>query len=163
MFCVFVVKSNLLPMPPNIKPLGAEVPFVLPLVDLSTGEKLEINLEGFIDLIEKNDTIVEFKTSNQAMNRTDLDDHLQLTAYGYVYEMLYQRPPKLLKLIDFVKTKRPRIITLETSRKKLNYQRFFYLASQILNGIRHRIFFPRQSFICKDCEYTKPCKDWRGN
>ena len=145
------------------KPVGAEVPFVLPLVNLSTGEKLDINLEGFIDLIEKDDTITEFKTSAQAMNSRDIEDHLQLTAYSYAYQMLYQRPPKLLKLIDFVKTKRPRIITLEADAKRLDYQRFFHLASQILNGIRHRNFFPRKSFMCKDCEYAGPCKAWRGN
>lgn len=145
------------------KPVGAEVPFTLPLVNISTGEKLDVNLEGYIDLIESNDTIAEFKTSNQAMNRSDLDDHLQLTAYGYAYEILYRRAPKLLKLVDFVKTKRPRIITLETDAKKLNYQRFFYLSCQILKSIRARVFFPRSSFMCKDCEYAKPCKAWQGN
>lgn len=148
---------------PYEKPVGAEVPFVLPLVNLSTGERLDINLEGFIDLIEKDDTIVEFKTSNQAMNSGDLDDHLQLTAYSYAYQMLYHRQPKFLKLIDFVKTKRPRIITLETNPKKLDCQRFFYLARQVLKGIRQKVFFPRTSFMCKDCEYAVPCKAWQGN
>jgi len=148
---------------PHRKVLGAEVPFTVPLVNTDTGEKLDINLEGFIDLIEKDDTITEFKTSAQAMNLRDIEDHLQLTAYSYAYQMLYQKPPRLLKLIDFVKTKRPRVITLEADAKKLDYQRFFYLASQILNGIRHKVFFPRQSFMCKDCEYAGHCKAWRGN
>jgi len=148
---------------PYKKPVGAEVPFVLPLVNLSTGERLDINLEGFIDLIEKDDTIVEFKTSAQTMKLSDIDNHLQLTAYSYAYEMLYQKPPKLLKLIDFVKTKRPRVITLEANAKKLDYQRFFYLARQVLKGIRRQVFFPRKSFMCKDCEYAEPCRAWRGN
>ena len=148
---------------PYQKPVGAEVPFVLPLVNLSTGERLDINIEGYIDLIEKDNTITEFKTSNQAMNSGDLDDHLQLTAYSYAYQMLYQRPPRLLRMIDFVKTKKPRIVTLETEAKKLDYPRFFYLARQILKGIKSRVFFPRPSFMCKDCEYAKPCKAWQGN
>jgi len=148
---------------PHRKLLGAEVPFVLPLVNLSTGERLDVNLEGYIDLIEEGDAITEFKTSNQAMNLTDLDDHLQLTAYSYAYQMLYRKSPKLLKLVDFVKTKRPRIITLETDAKRLDYPRFFYLARQVLKGIRSKIFFPRSSFMCKDCEYARPCKDWQGN
>ena len=66
------------------------------------------------------------------------------------------------KLIDFVKTKRPRVITLETDAKKMDYQRFFYIASQILNGIRRHIFFPRKSFMCKDCEFKEPCRAWKG-
>jgi len=148
---------------PHRKPIGAEVPFTLPIANLSTGETLEINLEGYIDLIEKGDTITEFKTSSQAMNQSELKDHLQLTAYSYAYEMLYQRPPRLLRLVDFVKTKRPKIISLQTEAKKMDYQRFFYLASKILKGIRSGIFFPRKSFMCKDCEYAIPCTAWRGD
>lgn len=148
---------------PHREPLGAEVRFVLPLVNISTGEKLDVNLKGFIDLIEKDNTITEFKTSNQAMDQNSIDGHLQLTADSYAYEMLYRRPPGLLKLVDFVKTKRPTIITLETDRKKLDHQRFFYLAKQILKSIRSKIFFPRNSFMCKDCEYARSCKAWRGD
>lgn len=148
---------------PYQKPVGAEVPFVLPIVNLSTGERLDVNIEGYIDLIEKDDTIVEFKTSNQAMNQNNLDDHIQLTAYSYAYQMLYQKSPGLLKLINLVKTKRPRLITLEMDRKRLDYPRFFYLAKCILKGIRSKIFFPRTSFMCKDCEYGEPCRSWQGN
>jgi putative RecB family exonuclease len=77
--------------------------------------------------------------------------------------MLYRRPPRLLKIVDFVKTKRPKIVMLQTEAKKLDYQRFFYLADQILRGIKSGIFFPRKSFMCKDCEYSGPCQTWRGD
>ena len=145
------------------KPVGVEVPFVLPLVNMTTGETLDVNLEGFIDLIEQDNTVTEFKTSAQTMNGDQINDHLQLTGYGYAYQMLYRRPPSLLKLVDFVKTKRPKIVTLQTDANKLDYQRFFYLAGKILRGIRSGIFFPRKSFMCKDCEYSGPCKAWRGD
>jgi len=148
---------------PHRKLLGAEVPFVLPLVNLSTGERLNMNLEGFIDLIEEGDAITEFKTSNQAMNQADLDDHLQLTAYSYAYQMLYRKYPKLLRLVDFVKTKRPKIVTLQRDTNKVDYERFFHLAGQILKGIKTKVFFPRISFMCKDCEYAGQCKAWKGN
>lgn len=142
---------------------GTEVPFVVPLINPSNGRSLGISLEGFIDLIEKDDTIVEFKTSSQTMNSGDIEDYLQLTAYSYAYEILYQRPPKLLKVINFVKTKKPKMNVLETKRNKTDYQRLFYLAGQVLKGIKSQIFFPRQSFWCKDCEYDMYCKAWGGN
>jgi len=141
----------------------SEIPFVVPLVNPSNGYRLGLNLEGFIDLIEKDDTIVEFKTSNQTFTQKNVDDNLQLTAYSYAFEMLTQIPPRLIKLINFVKTKKPKIITLETKRSKADYQRFFFLASQVLKGIRSQIFFPRQSFWCKGCEYAELCKNWKGN
>ena len=90
--------------------MGSEIPFVLPLSNPSNGDKLGIDFKGFIDLVEKDDIIAEFKTSKQAMNQRDVDNHLQLTIYSFVYELIYQRPPKLLKIVNFVKTKQPKIL-----------------------------------------------------
>jgi len=142
---------------------GAEVPFVVPIINPGNGQRLGVDLEGIIDLIEGDDVIIEFKTSVQTVNQKDLNNNLQLTIYSYAYEMLTQIPPRLIKLINFVKTKRPKIITLETKRSKADYQRFFFLASQVLKGIQSQIFYPRPSFWCKDCEYGGLCKDWKGN
>lgn len=137
---------------------GSEVHFTLPLVNPYTGEDLEIEFEGFFDLIEEDGTIVEFKTSAQTMKQEDADEHLQLTAYSYAYEMIYRKSPKGLKIIDFVKNKEVKMITLKTKRGKSDHQRFFSIAGQILKSINSQIFFPRQSFMCKDCEYRGPCK-----
>jgi putative RecB family exonuclease len=142
---------------------GTEVPFLVPLINPLDGNELGISLEGIIDLIEGDETIVEFKTSQQSINSGDIEDYLQLTCYSYAYEMLYQRPPKLLKVINFVKTKKPKMITLETKRNKSDYQRLFHLAQQVLKGIKSQIFFPRPSFWCKDCEYEEQCKAWEGS
>lgn len=142
---------------------GTEVPFVVPLINPSNGKGLGISLEGFIDLIEKDDTIVEFKTSQQTIDLRDINNHLQLTIYSYAYETLYQRPPKTLKIVNFVKTKKPKMLVIETKRNKADYQRLFHLAGQVLRGIRSQIFFPRQSFWCKDCEYEDFCKEWDGS
>lgn len=142
---------------------GVEVPFLIPLINPSDGKELGINLEGIIDLIEEDETVVEFKTSQQTISQDDIKDYLQLTCYSYAYEMLYQRPPKLLKMVNFVKSKKPKMIVSETKRKKSDYERLFYLASQVLKGIRSEVFFPRQGFWCKDCEYEEYCKVWKGN
>ena len=147
----------------NNKVIGAEIPFVVPLKHPSNGDMLDVNLEGFIDLIEQDDTITEFKTSATRLDKRSIDENLQLTAYRYAYEMLYQRPPKLLKVINFVKTKKPKMVSLKTKRNKSDYQRFFNLAKEVLRGIQAQIFFPRYSFMCKDCEYGRHCKAWEGN
>jgi len=147
---------------PYEKPLAVEMPFVLPFVNPVTGERLSVNFEGYIDLIEHGATVVEFKTSNQTISRNDADNQLQLTGYSYAFQVLYQRPPKCLRLVDFVKNKKPKIVTLETSREKTDCERFFNLAGKILKGIKSRLFFPRSSFMCKDCEYSRPCLAWRG-
>lgn len=140
---------------------GAEIPFVVPLVDPASGRDLGFTLEGYFDLVEEGDGITEFKSSAQALAQDDADEHLQLTAYSYAYETLYQRPPKRLRIVDFVKQKKPKLIVLETRRTTADYERFFALVSQVLAGIGNRVFFPRPSFWCKDCEYREHCIAWK--
>jgi putative RecB family exonuclease len=139
---------------------GTEIPFTIPLVHPGNGEALPIPLEGYIDLLREDGTIVEFKTSVKAMDLKDLD--LQLTAYSYAYQALHQKPPRLVKVVNFIKTKKPRLLALEVKQDGLNHQRFFHLAKKVLKGIRSGVFFPRQSFWCYGCEYGRPCRLWQG-
>jgi len=142
---------------------GAEVPFHVPLLNISTGEDLGIPLDGIIDLIEKDDVVVEFKTSSRSMDPESLNDYLQLTTYSYAYRILFGKEPQMLKIVNFVKARTPKMGILETSREKRDYERLFYIAKEVLKGINSRFFFPRASFICKDCEYENLCKVWEGN
>ena len=142
---------------------GTEIPFVVPIVNSQTGQRLPIDLEGIIDLIEEDDTITEFKTSAQMMDPKEVESHIQLTIYSYAFEMLAHRPPKLLRVVDFVKTKKPKMLVLRTKRSKVDYEKFFFLASQVFRGVRSQVFFPRSGFWCKDCEYGDHCRDWKGN
>ena len=148
---------------PKGKVKGTEIPFSIPLINPENGRGAVIEIEGVIDLIEEDDTITEFKTSAQTMDPKEVENHLQLTIYSYAYERISHKQPKSLKIIDFVKSKKPKLITMETKRDKEDYQRLYFLAGQILKGIEQRLFFPRPSFMCKDCEYAKQCQAWKGN
>ena len=162
---VFMAKEMLplyCQLPPR-RAKGIEVPFSVPLIDPGNGKSPAIDIEGVIDLIEEGDVITEFKTSAQMMDSKDADESLQLTIYSYAYEKLYQKPPKLLKVIDFVKSKKPKLIVLETKRDAANYSRLYGIASHVQKGINLSIFFPRTGFWCKDCEYAEQCLAWRGN
>jgi hypothetical protein len=147
---------------PHKKVKGTEIPFVVPIVSPQSGQRLPISLEGVIDLIEEEDAITEFKTSAQVMDQKEVEGHLQLTVYSYAYEMLVHRSPKLLRVVDFVKSRKPKMIVLKTGRGKADYERFFCLAGQVLRGIRSQVFFPRAGFWCKDCEYGEHCRSWGG-
>ncbi len=145
------------------KAKGIDVSFSVPLIEPGNGKSPAIDIEGVIDLIEEGDVITEFKTSAQIMDSKDADESLQLTIYSYAYENLYQKSPKALKVIDFVKSKKPKLIVLETKRDAVSYQRLYGIASKIQEGINLSIFFPRTGFWCKDCEYAEQCQSWRGN
>lgn len=79
----------------SMTPIKAEGPFRLPLIHLKTQEKIKPTIECWLDLICKNDEIIEFNTPARTLNESDANDSLQLTCYCYGYEMLYQKRPKL--------------------------------------------------------------------
>jgi len=149
-------------LPPK-KAKASELSFSVPLTAPGNGQDPLIDIEGVIDLIEADDVITEFKTSAQMMDARDADESLQLTIYSYAYEKLYQKSPKALKIVDFVKSKKPKLITLETKRDESSYRRLYAIVSQVLKGIDQKIFFPKTGFWCKDCEYAGQCQHWPGH
>ncbi len=142
----------------------AEVFFQVPLVNPATGEVLDVPLRGVIDLIETDDTLTEFKTSQKRWALTDLPDNIQLTAYSYAYELLFGRPPKELRLVNLVRTRNPVIEEHVTGRDDTDYERLFHLSKEVRKGIQTSVFFPnRGCWLCRDCEYDLDCREWTGN
>ncbi len=142
----------------------SEFPFRIHLVNPNTKEALSVPLEGYIDLIETNDIITEFKNTAKAINLDSLDDMLQLTIYSYAYRMVFGKEPRMLKVINFVKTRKPKMNILECDpRKQDDYVWLFHLVNEVLKGIRMGVYFPKRSFLCNDCEYEVLCGAWRGN
>jgi putative RecB family exonuclease len=142
----------------------AELFFQVPLVNPATGEVLDVPLRGVIDLIEADDSLVEFKTSQKRWAVTDLPDNIQLTAYSYAYELLFGRRPKELRLVNLVRTKAPVIETHITGRDANDYERLFFLGKEVRRGIQAGVFIPnRGCWMCRDCEYDQDCREWTGN
>ncbi len=140
---------------------GTEVPFTVPLVNPRKKENLGITLEGFFDVIEADDVITDYKTSGTTMSQDDVDNHLQLTAYGYAYEQLFHKPPKGFRIVNFVKNKKPKMATFETARSTASYEAFFFLVKEVLKAIKVGTFHPRPGYWCKDCEYRDVCPLWK--
>ena len=147
---------------PRKKIKGTEVSFSIPFVDPATGETLPVNLDGFFDLIEEDNTIVDFKTSAQTMSQDDVDRHLQLTAYGYAFKVLHNKPAQGFRIVNFVKGRKPKIVKFETSRNEKDFEGYFYLAKEVLKGIQSSVFYPHPGYWCKDCEYAFLCPLWEG-
>jgi hypothetical protein len=142
----------------------SELPFTLPLVHPTTGEVLEVPLRGFIDLVEDDDVIVEFKTAQKAAPLTDLPDNIQLTAYAYAHAQLFGRPPREIRKVSFVRTKIPKIETQITGRAERDFARLFHLGREVLNGIGSDVFLPnRGCWLCASCEFRQDCDEWTGN
>ena len=149
-------------MPKGIK--AAELAFQLPLINPETGEVLDVPVKGYIDLVEEDGTVVEFKNSAKTMPVNDLPDNLQLTTYSWAYETLFGTPPKDVKLVNLVRTKTPKIETHITGREPADYARLFNISKEVVNGVESGVFIPNRScWMCKDCEYRAQCDRWGGN
>lgn len=142
----------------------SEMPFTLPLVNPATGEVLDVPIRGFMDLVEEDDVIVEFKAPQKAPPITELPDNLQLSVYAYAYAKLFGKPPREIKKISLVKTKNPKIDTQITGRDERDFERLFHISREMVKGVRAGVFLPsRGCWMCSDCEYRPDCDEWTGN
>jgi putative RecB family exonuclease len=141
-------------------PKAVEMPFRVTLADQETGEILDLPLDGFMDLVEHDDTVVDLKTAARSYSDFDVSQHLQLTAYSYAYESLYGRRPKL-RLDCLLKTARPKLVPLPTEREQNDHVRFFHIAKSVARAIQSEQFHPCPGWQCKGCEFFEPCQGWR--
>lgn len=142
-------------------PKAVEQGFRVPLVDLDTGERLTMPLDGYFDLLEEGDTVVELKTAAKVYDLTTITQHLQLTAYAYAFGWLRKREANL-RLDILTKTKKPQLHSFEVFRDKNDMVRFFHLAKRVIEGIKARHFYPNVGWQCPNCEYFDVCQKWRG-
>jgi putative RecB family exonuclease len=142
----------------------SELRFTLPLVNPVNGEVLDVPIRGAIDLVEDDDTIVEFKAPQKAPPLTDLPDNIQVTVYAYAFQKLFGKLPKEIKKLSLVRTKNPRIDTQTTGREERDFERLFHLGREVVKGVQAGIFLPsRGCWLCNDCEFRRDCDEWTGN
>lgn len=140
--------------------LAVELSFRVPLIDLESGEALELPLDGYIDLIEADDTVVELKTATRIFDQASLIRHLQLSAYAYAFGWLYKRKPRL-RIDILTKSKVPALHSFMVNRDKDALVRFFHIAKGVLKAIQEGHFYPNEGWQCSNCEYFEVCHKWR--
>ena len=144
---------------PARPPKAMEVPFEVELIHPKTGEILDIPLRGWMDLIEADGTVVEFKTAARKPDKTTLALHLQLSAYSYAGKTIYRKRPKL-RLDCLMKTKVPRLERIPVERTETDDGRLFVIATEVVKAIDAESFFPNPGWQCQGCEYRHVCPIW---
>ena len=91
----------------------------------------------------------------------DVDMNLQLTGYSFAYYVKKGKIPGL-RLDVLLKYKNPRLDRMPTSRTLTDFRKFFYLAKQIIKGIKSEVFLPLKSWRCTDCEFRQQCWLFNG-
>ena len=140
-----------------------EILFECPLYDPEAGwGSLEHSLTGRIDLVA-NRSIYEFKTASRAPSQTDADTSIQLTAYALAHQYLFDEPPEQMFLVALVKTQKPKIVVLKTTRWYKDSHDLIDMARQIARAIEADVFYRNREtqWGCHTCEYEKKCLGFR--
>jgi CRISPR/Cas system-associated exonuclease Cas4 (RecB family) len=144
----------------HIKPMEVEMEFRLPMVNTYTGDMIEKDVVGRMDLITNADEIYELKTGSSAMPEYSASENLQLILYGWAYKMLYGKSPQKLILINMVKSKKPKIQVLETMLDPVKEQKLLHLMFSVNEAIQKECFYPnpKGGFGCNNCCYSLSCE-----
>ena len=142
-------------------PDAVELPFEVELVDPETGEAMDVRLMGVLDLVEQDGTVVDLKTAARSPSTSDLEQHLQLSAYALVTLLRTGAIPRL-RLDVLLKTRKPELLQLETTRDLTDLSWTAQLVRTVAQAIRAGSFHPNPSWRCGECEYFAHCQAWRG-
>jgi hypothetical protein len=137
-----------------------EHPFVVGLHDPDTGEVLEEQLAGFLDLVVREGdrlVIVELKTSARKYTQDQLDFDLQPSAYKFAADELGWVDAGIRYLI-VTKTKVPAVQEEELLRGPMARSDFLRTAVGVLRGIDAGVSYPVRGWQCRGCPFKVACE-----
>ena len=144
----------------KLKPLEVEMEFRLPLVNTFTGELVDKDIVGKIDMISEDGEIYELKTGSSSLPLKSVDENLQLILYGWSFKMLFGKAPQKLVLVNLIKTKKPKIQVLDTTIDEQKEKKLMHLMFRVNEAIEKECFYPnpRGMFGCGGCSYGVSCE-----
>lgn len=139
---------------PTIQPKLVEKEFELEF------ENVSYTLKGYIDLVDKDNVIIDHKTTKRSMVESDVAKDIQLTCYALAYRSLLGSQETGLRFDVMVRNKTPKIQQLATIRTQADIDRFLKVMAYISKAIEHGIFYPSPNFMCGVCGYKELCRKW---
>ena len=150
---------------PGTEVLAVEQPFVVPLIDQDTGELLDRDLVGTLDLLERDANglvVVDLKTSARKYTDLQVEASLQLSVYSYAVGLspFANGDDVRLPFDVLTKTRVPELYRYWTTRDRAANVRLFRLVSEVLGAIEAGVFHPIVGWQCKDCVFRSKCWAW---
>ena len=148
--------------------MSASLPFAVPLIDQETGEVLDRDLVGSLDLLERDAdgrlVVVDLKTSSRKYTDLQVEASLQLSVYSYATGLLgyADQEDVRLRFDVLTKTKQPELHRYWTTRDRAANVRLFRLVAEVLHAIEAGVFHPNPGWQCPGCPFRSRCWAW-GN
>ena len=142
---------------------GVEVPFVAALHDPDTGEVLDEQLVGTMDLVLRHGDhciVVEHKTAARKWSEDQLAFDLQPTAYKFAPQQAGLGHVGL-RLQVVTKTKVPVVQVADVERGFRDNDDFLRTAVGVLRAVDAGVAYPVRGWACKGCQFADVCKTKR--
>jgi len=141
--------------------LAVEQPFSIELRDPATGEVMEPQLIGAMDLIvEENNKpiVVEHKTAAKRYAQWQLDFELQPAIYAHACREIGIGDVGLRYQL-LVKTKNPSLQLCDINRGDKEIAEALEIVCAVLRAIEAGHFWKNRSWACADCQYRYRCDE----
>ena len=146
--------------------VAVEQPLAVPLIDQETGEVLDHDLVGTLDLVERDAeglVVVDLKTAARKYSDLQVETALQLSVYSYAVGLssFVGGDDVRLRFDVLTKTRVPELHRYWTTRDRAANVRLFRLVSEVLSAIEAGAFHPIVGWQCKDCVFRSKCWAWK--
>jgi putative RecB family exonuclease len=132
-------------------------------------ETVHVTLDGiekdFVvipDIIDDREQIRDIKTSAKSPAKGALDKDMQPTAQALGYRVKNEKPEKNIRFDWAVRTKKPKVVSLETARTEEDIGAFLWRIGQVNAAIEKEQFFPTNptNWWCSEkwCGYWFQCE-----
>lgn len=149
---------------PEIDPTAIEV-----RIEIPPSESLPVEFVSILDVIHRDTTILDTKTTAKSPSRDQAHTSEQLTSQGLAFTARYGREPEGLALDYLVRTPKRgdlKHVRLPTTRTRQDMRSFVFRANAALRSIQEEVFLPAptDSWQCSEkfCGYTQDCPFFRG-
>lgn len=143
----------------EIDPLMVEKELVIQLPEL------DVNLKGIIDLVEKDFSITDFKTTTAKWSKSRIkDSYLQMQIYRYLFEKTFGDVVNHLKFrIIYSKNAvniKDQVVSVKAS--DLDCSKMFDIIKYVVDNIRNGVFYKNENYTCGYCEFKDLCRQSVG-
>jgi hypothetical protein len=131
------------------------------MIDRTTGEMIAVNgtpvyIQSALDLISKDGVIFKLKTSKRSESNIEYDWSLDLQ--WYVYEAIRKQAPAKIKVVNLVRTKKPKMQVLDAPEPRIS--RTLAICNSVIASINSGSFYPntKNMYGCHNCGYESECE-----
>ena len=131
------------------------------MVDKTTGELITTNgvpvyIHSTLDVVSKEGVIFKLKTASRSASEIEYDWSLDLQ--WYAYEQVRKQKPTEIKVLNFVRTKKPKMQVLSAPEHRI--PRTLAICNSVIASINAGSFYPNAKNVygCSKCGYSSECE-----